>query len=248
MMVAVAHHYLGSNETGGSFVVTDIGDNGRPLRSSRVDLMFVGARRDTITKGQNELMAAIQSQSLTFSGRFPHEYSASRRIEQWSPEMLRTFSLSPDAIPALPVDWNDASLVMTAAGRAKLKTELIGSSHVECIRASVFHEAAGFDVLHGHVSALVSRQDSMAYPPYLNIHGGYTWSQMLHDLVDTCSRSSPQGFFHYVGQVSPGGAAMMEDLPILDIGNPDQWLLVILLKTDDGYHLIRRLYCVAGSE
>ena len=36
----------------------------------------------------------------------------------------------------------------------------------------------------------------------------------------------------------------MEDLPLLDIGNPDQWLLMILLETDDGYHLIRKLYCV----
>lgn len=40
----------------------------------------------------------------------------------------------------------------------------------------------------------------------------------------------------------------MEDVPILDPDNPDQWLLIVLLQTDEGYHLIRKLHYVTNTQ
>jgi hypothetical protein len=250
MMVAVAHRYLGSNETGGRLTVTDVVDDGRPIRSSAIDLLFVGTRKDTTSAIKAGLLTSIQSQQtltqpsaqLNFTGRFPHDYSVSRRIEQWTPEMTRTLTLSPDAIPDLAFDWSDVSLVTTKEGREKLKATLTNNSETECIRVAVLHGIDGHGILGGAVSPFreYTNSDHHQNAAYRNALRQRTSRQ----IGEVGSRAPLQGLFQYFSQVSPGGAAAMEDIPIMDPGNPDQWLLVILLKTDDGYHLIRKLYCV----
>ena len=128
LMIAVAHHYLGANETGGRFTVTDVVDDGRPVRSSAIDLQFVGSRREITPSIQSGLISWPRSEPLSLIGRFPNEYSVSRRIEQWSPEVIRTFTLTADAIPDLSFDWNDTRLVTTKHGRQELRRALVENS------------------------------------------------------------------------------------------------------------------------
>ncbi len=242
LMVAVAHYYLGSNETGGRFIVTDVVDSGRPVRSSAVDLQFVGSRRDSTTTFQSGLISSVKSEQLTIAGRFPHEYSAHRKLEQWSPETLRTLTLSPDSIPDLAFDWNDSGLVMTQEGRQRLRRVLTDNRDIRCVRAAVMHGKVGHAVLGG-VPQFNQNFEHPQYQPagYMN-QSRPLWVQQA---MAVGSRAPLQGMFRYFSQVSPGGAAHMEDIPLLDHSNPDQWLLLILLETEDGYHLIRKLYCMA---
>lgn len=245
LMVAVAHHYLGSNETGGRFTITDVVDNGQPIRESTVSLQFVGSRRDTTTPMKSGLISSVQSETLSLNGRFPNDYSADRKIEQWSPELTRTFTLSPNSLPNLTFDWNDAGLVTTVDGRRQLQHALSHADGVECISASVMN----LQDTHAVVGMAIPRFDLRTTPEYQQ----YAYTQDLPPYLvpltaQTSSRSGVQGVFRFFSQVSPGGAAPMEDLPILDYSNPDQWLLLILLKTDDGYHLIRKLYCLTDTE
>lgn len=241
LTVAVAHHYLGSNETGGQFTVTDVVDNGRPVRSSVVRLQFVGSRRDVSTTIQSGLVSSLKSEQLNITGRFPHDYTADRKLEQWSPETIRTLTLAPQPVPDLAVDWNDIELITTQEGRQRLGRVLAGNSDVRCIQAAVMQGKTAHTVLGGVPRFNQNHEYSQRQPAiYANSFG----PAGLQQARDFGSRAPLQGMFRYFSQVSPGGAAYMEDIPLLDFSNPDQWLLLILLDTEDGYHLIRKLYCV----
>ncbi len=242
MMIAVAHHYLGSSETGDRLIVTDVVDEGRPVRSSVIDLQFVGTRRDSSARVTGSLISSLQSGPLTLTGRFPHEYSASRRLEQWTPEIIRTFTLSPDPVPDLGFDWVDSQLITTTQGRQQLAQVLSRLDDVTCLNAVVLHGKTG----HAVVGRPAPEFDdySIMDMDYEYAVLGMTRNESLPLTAEQGSRAPLHGMFRYFSQVSPGGAAAMEDLPLQDPGNPDQWVLMILLQTDEGYHLIRKLYCL----
>ena len=95
----------------------------------------------------------------------------------------------------------------------------------------------------GHVSPIRPEQHADPYSNY-PFYRNESRSRQLQLLVEAASRAEPAGFSRHVAQISPSGDRSAEDCALIDSANDDQWLLVILLKTDDGYHLIRRLYCV----
>jgi len=236
-MVGVAHHYVGSNETGGRVVVTDVGAGGRVIRETGLEQLFLKTRRDMSTDITAGLVSSIQRQPLLLNGRFPQKYSANRRVEQWTPEMLRTLSLSPEASQVPSIDWDDTALVTTAAGRDRLKEMLVAKEPAGIVFAVVLHESEGMMIYDKRTSAAVAgRAEEMA-----SRRGVIQYS------LDAGTRAAPRGFFRYVSQVSPSGNAELEDLPIHDVHNPDQWVLAILLKTDDGYHIIRRSYYITEA-
>lgn len=251
LMVQVAHHYLGSNESGGVFRITDVGEDGRVLRETSLDLQFLESRRDVHQPVQRGLVCSVGSMAATtghdttlaLAGRFPHDYTASRRIEQWSPAFLRTLTLPNASLSHLKIDWNDVRLVTTQNGRMRLRSALTGNTEIQLLRASVFHGTDGFDVHMGHVSPVRPEQPTDPYSNY-PFYRNESRSRQLQLLVEAASRADPAGFLRYVAQISPSGDRSAEDCALIDSANDDQWLLVILLKTDDGYHLIRRLYCV----
>lgn len=241
-MIAVAHHYLGASETGKQILVTDVVDDGRPIRSSVVDLQYLGSRREVSSAVQGGLIASAESEKITLTGRFPHDYSASHRVEQWAPDVVRTFTLSPEPIPDLGIDWNDPALVTTAQGRRQLQQQISASVGGRCLNAAVLHRATEYEMITSPdpMMSRFSAEDLQTMRDYGTLHLYHT----VWGTAEDGSRVGLQGFFQFVGQVSPGGAAALEDLPLLDHSNPDQWLLMVLLETDEGYHLIRRLYCL----
>ena len=239
-MVQTAHHYLASNDQGGTLTITDVGDAGRPLRETQLELHYLGARQDVTTEIQSGLVASMNAKPLQLQGRFPGRYSSDRRIEQWAPEMQRTFSFRSSNDVSVKIDWDDAELVTTAGGRHRLKESLIDQSGIECLRATVYHLQENFSVVG---TRLVSNWEQE-----LRVYGTRQSQpeprMTQQQLVDHAAVSSHYGFMKYVAQVSPGGGADLEDVSLLDPANSDQWLLCVLLKTDEGYQLIRRLYCV----
>lgn len=244
-MIAVAHQYLGSSETGKQLTITDVTDDGRPVRSTVIDLEFVGSRRDTTTSHQGRLVTSLEAEHLTLHGRFPHDYEASRRLEQWKPNITRTLTLFPDAIPALGIDWNDTKLITTGRGRQQLRSQLSDNDDVRCLNAMVLHQKSKHQLVSLQDPRLRGLTDAQAQE--MAMDGTLHLTHTVSDTVEYGSRAPVQGVYQFFAQVSPGGAAAMEDIPILDQSNPDQWLLLIVLETDDGYHLIRKLYCLPGS-
>lgn len=244
-MIAVAHHYLGASDTGKQFVVTDVLADGRPVRSSVIDLQYLGSRREVSNAYQAGLIASAEADLLALTGRFPQDYAASHRIEQWAPDIIRTFTLSPQPIPDLGIDWNDGELVTTEQGRRQLQQQITASIGKRCLNAAVLHRTTTHHLIRS-ADPMMSRFTAEE----LQTMRDYGTLDLYHTVWGTAedgSRARPTGFFRFVGQVSPGGAAALEDVPLLDHINPDQWLLVVLLETDEGYHLIRRLYCLPGA-
>lgn len=240
-MVSVAHHYLGSNATGGRVVVTDIGSSGRVIRETVLQQSFLETRRDMSTEITTGLVASMQHRPLILKGRFPQKYSADRRVEQWTPEMLRTLSLSPAAKQQLPIDWDNFDLIATEAGRNHLRDTLRGDDSIECLCAAVLHGSSWITV-HDERKSEHPTKGSPEYVVQETLRGA-----LLHSIdVGTCVK--PHGFFQYVSQVSPSGNAELEDIPIQDESNLDQWVLVILLRTDEGYQMFRRLYHVTEHD
>ncbi len=240
-MVSVAHHYLGSNVTGGRVVVTDVGKSGRVIRETVLDQLFLGTRRDVSTEVTSGLVSSLQRQPLMLNGRFPQKYSADRRVEQWTPEMLRTLSLTPKPIVKLSIDWDDTQLITTEAGRIQLRDILTSDDSIECICAAVLHGSRWIAV-HEEVQSERPMNESREELARRTLRDTLLYS------LNACAHATPTGFFQYVAQVSPSGNAELEDLPIQDEDNPDQWVLAILLKTDDGYQIIRRSYCVTEAD
>jgi hypothetical protein len=241
-MVGVAHHYLGSNETGGRVVVTDVGAGGRVIRESVLNQLFLGTRREVSTDVTAGLVSSLQRQPLILNGRFPQKYSADRRVEQWTPEMLRTLSLSADPIRKLPIDWDDTDLVTTESGRSRLREILLGDEPAGFVFAVVLHESEGMRVYDRRPSVAQNNRSSKRSEVQMSQRG------VVQHPFQFGARADLKGFFQYVSQISPSGNAELEDFPIHDVDNPDQWVLAILLRTEDGYHIIRRSYHITEAD
>ncbi len=63
-------------------------------------------------------------------------------------------------------------------------------------------------------------------------------------LLESSARTGTRDYFSIVSQVSPQGSASMEDMPILDPTDSNQWLLIVAMKKDMHTTVYRRLYHV----
>ncbi len=276
-IVQTARFYLSSNETGGECRITDIGRDGRPLRESVLELDFIGTSADVDQSVQSGMMSCQRSaffasglpspRDVSVSGRFPQDYTFRRRLEQWVPDITRSLTFSPREISELlfrsgsegeaagPPDWSDAELVTTAGGRERLRRWLDEVFAGRVLSAGVYHGRDEY-VLTG--TPILSRIDDsagrairMRWLTALSEGQRFTESlrrDCLRFMTGSACWGQRAGFRRWVGQVSPGGSASMEDVVVLDNQNPDQWLLAVLLETDSGYHLIRRLYCCPQTD
>lgn len=270
LTVQIAHNYMSSSDTGKHLIITDLVEGGVPARETAVQMHFLGSRavRQSDAKLQflvtaaprnlqqadpwNQEPASERSRyvNMEYSGRFPQAYSTSLTVQQWAPQMTRSLSLSPEVkVPQIP--WDDSSLVTTPEGRRKLATLL----------APLQQGAAGeFDavVLNGstqypvfHTGSVFSGNDLRAAESYDRLpdqqryYTSYPREGMLaFQLIKATGSSDSGSFFSIVSQVSPQGSALMEDLTIMDLSDPRQWALIVLIRHDDGYQVFRRCYHV----
>ena len=61
-------------------------------------------------------------------------------------------------------------------------------------------------------------------------------------VMQAAARTGTRDFFSIVSQVSPQGSASLEDLPILDATDDNQWLLMVAVQTDNVTKIYRRIY------
>ena len=144
LTVMVAHAFMGSDDTGGKLVITDLTDNGISVRQTTLETLYYSSQANVRNDHKGELVVlsednfthaeyynqygrqqqSTQDSPLSYSGHFPQNYSVSHRVQQWSPVSLRTLSLEPQESEVPPIDWNDISLLTTPEGNTRLKAEL----------------------------------------------------------------------------------------------------------------------------
>ncbi len=139
LTVMVANAFMGSEDTGGKLVITDLADNGIPVRQTTLETLYYSSQANVKSDHKGELVvlsednfsnldyynqyttnSTSQDAPLSYSGHFPQNYSVSHRVQQWSPVSLRTLSLEPQESRVPPIDWNDVSLVTTAEGNTQI--------------------------------------------------------------------------------------------------------------------------------
>jgi hypothetical protein len=174
--VIVANAFMGSEDTGGKLVITDLVDNGIPARQTILETMYYSSQAHVKTDHKNELVVLSednfrdldpdygnafqqrtpsQDSPLSYSGHFPQNYSVQHLVQQWSPVTLRTLSLEPQESEVPPIDWSDSTLVTTPEGNTRLKAVMTehwmtiqqaASNHTE-LHVVIYHQNQVLDVL-----------------------------------------------------------------------------------------------------
>ncbi|MFO0428421.1 MAG: hypothetical protein ACK526_17770 [Planctomyces sp.] len=275
LTVVIAGRYMGSNSSGGSLEVIDIVDNGVPVRSSRMELSFAGARTTQSSSHRQELTAEsfdtaslrswnnlnFQRQNandnsrmktfspIVYSGHFPQNYTATRTIQQWTPQVTRTFRLNPEVSEIPKIDWDDTGLITTSDGNARLR-QILGDA--EPSDAAEPAAAAATTVKRKVIVLNSGTLSSLQMFGQEKRDDGDTSTAALTHVESIIVRSTlglgEQNFFRLVSRVSPQGSAIPEDLAMLDSTDPSEWVLLIFEQTDTNHwRVFRKLYHIPTS-
>jgi hypothetical protein len=208
----LARQHLGQTSYEHAITVVDLGEDDRPVRTSRFEMLYTASNRRTTSELQQTLMVPLDphverlvrgmletsapreyEQPWTFSGRVPQNYSVQRNVQQWSPRMAR-FTTFGDSEVALPT-------AATPIHRLRLSRD---------------------------ATEVVTR-------------GAEVPSQIVQLAKGITGRPS-RGFFSVVSQRSPTCGGNWEDLSLLDDSSGEMSVLVEIFTPSEGeYIIIRRL-------
>jgi hypothetical protein len=207
---------------------------------------------DPYGRGQQfgQQQESVHGNPLHYSGHFPQNYKVSRTVQQWSPQLTRTFQLQPENVNIPNIDWQDGSLVSTEAGRAKLAAELKKSdveSQAYTMRAVVLNRTMQHNVLNWSAPATPEQSSSeewRSYPPAV-VSGMESYlTGMPAAIIASTVADHEQGLFQLVSRVAPQGSALLEDLRLLDPSDGSEWVLIIMEQDENRYQVFRKLYTI----
>jgi hypothetical protein len=269
LTVGVANDYMGSDDTGGSITISDVGSDGNPLRSTRLQMLFYGSRAthradhtmSFVTPAQGSMSLADEnnveytgeSEPLNFSGHFPQSFSLEQLVQQWTPRMLRTFSIRPDDVTVPQLDWSNPAVVTTETGRRRLGLRIreLAPAGTSC-SAVVLHRDRVFELTatgslrsrgEYRLQADALRSSGMGRNSQRPQSGSFLMSSLL--ACTTCGTRS--NYFGVVSQLSPQGSGTLEDLMMHDPDDPEQWVLMIVYQRENNYEVFRRRFIVRDS-
>lgn len=271
LTIGIAHNYMASSETGGSLTIVDLVDDGHAVRQTSIQMHFHGQQttlKEDLSQsfivpaqmivgnfnpnGVSEGPRAI-SPKLDYAGRFPQSFQSTISLRQWEPQMTRSMTLAPDNAKVPGIAWNDFDLISTTKGRQQLQAELSKlATSGQQLDAIVLHGEDQHPVFPSGI--MFSKAKTKEARNWLNQEAWYRQHQvppkdglLALGVVDSSVRKGVRDFFSIVSQVSPQGSASMEDLPMLDATDLDQWLLLVAVR--EGLHtdIYRRMLFDPGS-
>lgn len=268
LTIMVANTFMGSDDTGGKLIITDLAGNGIPVRQTTLETLYYSAQANVTNEHKGDLVVLSednfsgldiydpygQSQPrspdspLTYSGHFPQNYTVSHRVQQWSPVSLRTLSLEPQESQVPPIDWTNSSLLLTPEGRTLLTAQLrqySQANQIDC-HAAIYHGLNIYPLMGLLNSNAFQAPIHRGMPYYYQNHGGISIIAQMLSLIPT-SKPSHENFFSIVSQIAPHGAGSLEDLAILDSTDPDQWALVVVEHKGDDFHAFRKLFVIEST-
>lgn len=265
LTITVANAYMGSEDTGGKLVITDLVDDGIAARETVLETLYVGSRSEIVSEHKAKLLVQAEDSftaadwqamygqgtprqadaPLSYSGHFPQNYSVTQLVQQWSPVSLRSLSLEPEGVTPPPIDWSDVSLITTSEGRTRivntLRAEAAASGNE--YYAVIYHQQEVHDLLGGYTDTESQERNRRIQFGYNPARSRPALVQQMFSFVPT-RKVADQSYFRLVSQVSPEGAGSLEDLAFLDESDPTQWALVVMKARKDEFHVFRKLYVV----
>ncbi len=262
--IGLSRHYMGSHDSHNAVSFIDFDGRNTVVRQNRLEVIFTAAERDVKTELQDAMFTPMSTHDFaqqygsyryrgyaamhgtdadtttSYEGRVPARYAVRQEVRQWSPQLNRILSITQES-DTEPPKWDSLTVDELRAGKGmdEAVAELLGKrSRQSCVL--LFH---GNEVtrLHGKLASLES---------HVAWHGRYHYSykqerqqvtQFEHFVRDCCVRPCI-GFHSIVSQTAPSAAPRLEDLPLLDTSNPDEWLVVVITRDDDDFNVYRKMY------
>ena len=248
--VVVARHFTGTTDHRGVLAIVDFGENGKPLRTTRIEHIITAGTRRISTSVKNGLFARtdVQPQNsrhiavakgavgaydedvpkpndnepLDLTGLVPLSYSATRLSRQWSPSMERvTTSGTSEALPPIPWSELEAFDPATKRGRNAIMERLRGVLP-EC--EVLFLTSSGQDSVQSVIPTTGSGSRF------------HNWPTVLAGL----GQRSGTRLFSIISRISPNGAGDLEDLSVLDPLDANACLLHVATRRGDDLLVFRR--------
>lgn len=276
LTIMIAHAYMSSTETGGRVAIVDIVDDGRAVRETTLQMNFYGASATVNEQHKqafyvpaamsdsqfigfsNQPLPSAGNKPINLSGRFPQNYQSEVSLSQWDPFLTRTFQLQPEVDRIPEIGWSNPELVTSAKGRLKLTTQLNNwetQNDLLTVDAIIMHQSQVFQIQSDRPTmifdASIARRDSITRQADMygrQFNGRSNWQKISLGigLVEASVARSGNDYFNIVSQIAPQGDASLEDLPIADLTDPDQWLLMIAVKGGNQMQVFRKLYRITA--
>lgn len=273
LTITIAHAYMSSTETGGRVTIVDLVENGRPVRQTTLQMNFFGASTtvkeqhkqafyvpaamsDTQYLGmRNQPIPSAGNKPINLAGRFPQNYGSEVSLSQWDPFLTRTFELQPKVERIPEIKWNNPDLVTSKEGRKELGIQLRQwqtKNDLPVTDAIVLNQTQTFRIRPDRPALIfdssITRREQIRnqWQMYGQQIGLQHFSLGLGLVEASATLVDDNNYFGIVSQISPQGDASLEDLPIADLSDPNQWLLMIAVKQGNQTHVFRRLYRTAS--
>lgn len=268
LTIMIAHAYMSSTETGGQVSIIDVVDDGRLVRETCLQMNFYGASTTINSKHKqtfyvpaamsetayvglsNDPLPSTGKKVINLSGRFPQNYQSEVSLSQWDPFLTRTFRLQPEVDRIPEITWTDADLVTSAQGRQKLATQLNNwetQNDLLTVDAIIMHQSQIHRIRSDRPTqifdpSITRRVELRAEWDMYGQEPNWQTSSLGFGLVEASAALPAADYFRIVSQVAPTGDASLEDLPMIDLTDPDQWLLIIAVKEGNQTRVFRKLY------
>jgi len=269
--VAMSNHYIGRNDHRQAITLIDLGDGGREIRRSRLEMIFAGQERTERIEAKRTIVTPVREAELlgyqpwrgqssvppsppVYEGRYPSNYTMTQRIRQWSPQVFRTTRLA-EVKDESGLNWDaiDPAQLGDGAYRARIGSILGSSDPARPPAVAVMHMSTCESL--GHIF-VTDNEESVVADGSTSNNRSPRQNHVSPDVImptdgsgrfpgsfltQACARLQ-EGFFSVVSQVSPTGDGMMEDLSILDPTDPKQWLIMAIEEKENNWVVYRRLY------
>ncbi|MCA9075095.1 MAG: hypothetical protein KDA93_08685 [Planctomycetaceae bacterium] len=239
LMIKLAEAHLGSANLERSITIVDLARDGRPLRSTRIDLLYPAFSRQVVNEHETSWMVPVEPDTAEsnaqhgmarimpdyesawdYTGSLPGRHVVQRDIRQWSPRLSRTTTLGSDPLteetPLSGFDWSQVTLDRTTqpAGMAQLSETLHGlDPDVE------------MKLMQNTLNARLDKTLPVR-------------TRVFH-LVEFMTYIADSHLFRVVSQVSPTGAGNWEDLAMYDYSD-DQSVFIVMTESRDGHYVVYR--------
>jgi hypothetical protein len=255
--VWIAEGYTGRADHRTELVIVDLGGDGKPRRTSRIEHVLTAESRPLSSEVHSGIFAVTDIQPA--APRRPKEQSYPGAAATWAidedeldRDRLKSFQAidyagtlpSQFTVTRLSRQWSPSMHRLTRPGAdvtipsvawSDLDAVDLGSARgrqalLEALRSAL----PGCEVLLESAShQFVSRSGE----PELRESTPLGWA----DVMASLSRRTDSGLFSIVSHVAPNGAGDLEDLAVADQARPDDWLLQFATRQGDELIVYRRM-------
>lgn len=201
-----------------------------------------------------------------YTGRLPANYTVAQQIPRTTPRINRQFRMGNFVTPQLALDWEALRVRPPEGSNGVIDANWFSDSEwqarvledVQVACQPILPDLKAYDprldifIVHGSRLQLISRTGtvlaSMRTPRNTSKNRGFIFMgqygtlDLDPDLVRDTTIFPTEGLFRIVGQLSPSGGPLFEDLPILDPTDQSSYVLGVALRNDEQTFVYRKLY------